>query len=157
MKQIILLFFISCGLVQSNQCTAQSSKKPGNSLAGVFDGRTPCQELAKQLHETVTPACIKIKWRLTLYKDSVTGDPGTYELLGFVYKKDTPRTGKWSISKGTKVNPQAIIYQLDQPGREPLLLLKADDNVLFFLDQEKNLLVGNRDFSYTLNRLNKNP
>ena len=100
--------------------------------------------------------CTKIKWRLTLYKDSVTGNPDTYGLLGFVYKKDNPRIGKWRIIKGTKANPEAIVYQLDQPGREPLFLQKGDDNILFFLDQGKNLLVGNRDFSYTLNRVDNN-
>ncbi len=156
MKQIILLLFICCSLGQPKQCIAQVSKKTGNSLVGVFDGRTPCQDLAKQLNEKVTSECIKIKWRLILYKDSITGNPGTYELLGFVYKKDTPRVGKWHIIKGTKANPQAIVYQLDQEGREPLFLQKGDDNIFFFLDQEKNLLVGNRDFSYTLNRVNKN-
>jgi hypothetical protein len=30
--------------------------------------------------------------------------------------------------------------------------MKADDNVILFLDGERNLLVGNGDFSYTLNR-----
>lgn len=32
--------------------------------------------------------------------------------------------------------------------------MKGDDNVLFFLDKDRNLLVGNSDFSYTLNRKN---
>jgi len=101
--------------------------------------------------------CIKIKWRLILYKDSITGNPGTYSLQGFVYKKDNPRTGKWHIVKGTKASPDAMVYRLDQVGREPLFFQKVDDNILFFLDQEKNLMVGNRDFSYTLNRVKKNP
>jgi hypothetical protein len=49
----------------------------------------------------------------------------------------------------------AIVYQLDLPGKSSLLLQQADDNVLFFLDANKNLLVGNCDFNYTLNRVNK--
>lgn len=153
MKKIGLLLFIACGLIQSKHRIAQVLENSGNAPVGVFDGRTPCQELAAQLDEKVTTECIKIKWRLTLYKDSITGNPSTYELLGFVYKKDNPRLGKWHIRTGTKADPQALVYQLDQPGREPLFLQKGDDNVLFFLDQEKNLLVGNRDFSYTLNRV----
>jgi len=32
-------------------------------------------------------------------------------------------------------------------------LLKGDDNVLFVLDENKELRVGNIDFSYTLNRV----
>ncbi len=112
--------------------------------------------MAKQLNEKVTTECIKIKWRLILHKDSITPNSGTYELLGFVFKKDKPRLGKWRIIKGAKAHPEAIVYQLDHPGREALFLQKVDDNILFFLDQEKNLMVGNRDFSYTLNRAEKN-
>lgn len=155
MRHSILLLLISCCLFQIKPCISQVTKK-FNALAAVFDGRTPCQDFAKQLHEKVTIECIKIKWRLTLYKDSVTGDPSTYNLQGFIYKKDNPRVGKWHIIKGTKANPEGIVYQLDQQGKEPLFLQKGDDNVLFFLDQEKNLMVGNRDFSYTLNRVDKN-
>jgi len=157
MKQIVVLIFMCCGLIQFTQPITQLPKRKANVLVGVFDGRTPCRSLAKQVNETVTAECTKIKWRLTLYKDSATRNPSTYELLGFVYKKDNPRVGKWYILKGTKADPQATVYQLDQPGGEPLFLQKGDDNVLFFLDREKNLLVGNRDFSYTLNRVVKNP
>lgn len=35
--------------------------------------------------------------------------------------------------------------------------MKGDDNVLFFLDQDKNLLTGNNLFNYTLNRVQKKP
>lgn len=35
---------------------------------------------------------------------------------------------------------------------ERLYLLKADDNILFFLDYEMDFLVGDGDFSFTLNR-----
>ena len=155
MKYTILPLLLSCCLLQAKHCMAQTTKK-ANSLVGVFDGRTPCKDLAKQINEKVTSECIKIKWRLILYKDSITGDPGTYKLLGFIYKKDNPRTGKWRIIKGTKISPEAIVYQLDQPGREPLFLQQVDENIFFFLDQEKKLMVGNRDFSYTLNRVAKN-
>jgi hypothetical protein len=108
--------------------------------------------LPKQLDEKVRDECTKIKWRLTLYKDSVSTNEGTYDLQGFVYKKDNPRSGKWHIIKGSKANNDAIIYRLELEGKEPLLLQKVDDNILFFLDKEKAIMVGNRDFSYTLNR-----
>jgi hypothetical protein len=155
MKRILLILFISGSFFKSNSCIARAMQKATGNIVGVFDGRTPCQELAKQLNEKTIPECIKIKWRLTLYKDSVTGNPDAYELLGFVYKKDTPRIGKWHIIKGTHANPEAVVCQLDQPGRETLFLQKGDDNILFFLDPEKKLMVGNRDFSYTLNRIDK--
>lgn len=141
---LLLLFSYSNAISQT--------PPPGNSLVGVFDGRTPCRELAKQFDEKTSDACIKIKWRLILYKDSITGNPSVYQLLGLVYRKENPRVGNWKIVKGTQTNPDAIVYQLDFPGKESILLLKADDNVLFFLDKQKHLMVGNRDFSYTLNR-----
>lgn len=155
MKHTLLILFISYSFLQAKLCIAQIPKKNAFNIVGVFDGRTPCQDLAKQLDEKVTSACTKIKWRIILYKDSITGNPDIYELLGFVYKKDNPRIGKWRIIKGTKANPEAIVYQLDQPGREPLFLQKGGENILFFLNQEKILMVGNRDFSYTLNRADK--
>lgn len=153
MKNILSLAFLLCCLLNSKTGFCQPVKKI-NVLVGVFDGRTPCQELAKQLDEKTTPECIKIKWRLTLYKDSITGDPTTYELIGFAYKKGNPRTGNWHI---IKENANTTIYQLDQSGKKSLLFLKAGDNVLFFLDESKRIMVGNRDFSYTLNRKNKTP
>ena len=131
---------------------AMIAKPQANYLYGVFDGRTPCDKLANQLNEKVVDACIKIKWRLSLYKDSATGEPSNYELLGFMYKKGNPRIGKWHILKGSFADADAIIYRLDREGEAPLLLQKGNENVLFFLDAQKKLLVGNRDFSYTLNR-----
>jgi hypothetical protein len=47
----------------------------------------------------------------------------------------------------------AVVYQLDGTATEgPMLLWKADDNVLFLLDERKQPLVGTIDFSYTLSR-----
>lgn len=156
MTQTHLVLFIFYSFLQSNQCISQLTKKAAGNVIGVYDGRTPCKELAAQINEKTTTDCMKIKWRLILYKDSATGNPTTYELLGFVFKRDNPQIGKWHVIKGSKSKPWAIIYQLDLPGRGPLFLLKGDDNILFFMDKDKNLLVGNRDFSYTLNRVDKN-
>jgi hypothetical protein len=122
----------------------------GHVLVGVFDGRTPCKELANQLQEKVTDECIKIKWRVTLYKDSLTGKPSHYEVIALTHKKGNPRTGSWRILKGTRIDPQATVYELQ--GKVPIYLQKADDNILFFLDENKRIRVGNYDFSYALNR-----
>lgn len=55
--------------------------------------------------------------------------------------------------RGPGANPEALIYQLDPNASQgSLLFLKADENILYFLDRSRNLLVGNYDFSYTLNR-----
>jgi len=153
MKYYIFLFILFAFLSKP----AYSQQKENNKLLiGVFDGRTPCQELAKLLEETV-PDCTKIKWRLTLYKDSASQTTGTYELIGFMRQKRGPRIGRWHITKGTAANPAAIVYHLEHVTQAPLLLQKADDNLFYFLDKDKKLLVGNRDFSYALNRVNKEP
>ena len=79
----------------------------------------------------------------------------SYSLEGFVYRKP-PRIGKWTILKGSKTDLNALVYQLDpdSPGGF-LSFLKGDDNILFVLDRERNLMVGNIYFSYTLNRVDK--
>jgi len=133
-------------------CPAYPSKKP---LVGIFDGRSPCQELARLIQEKATPECNRIKWRLALYKDSVTGKPDGYQLWGLIYRNEHPREGQWQIIRGTKADPDAIVYQLDLEGKPSMFLQQGDENVLFFLDAEKDLFVGNRDFSYTLNRVSK--
>ena len=139
----------------STPLLAQATKT-NNNTPGIFDGRTPCQELAKQLNEITIPECIKIKWRLTLYKDSLHTNSGTYKMEGFVFRRDNILQGKWHISKGTQADPEAIVYQLERQGLGSLFLQKAAENVFFFLDKEKNLLVGNRNFSYALYKINEN-
>ena len=58
--------------------------------------------------------------------------------------------GKWQII--TRENGR-ILYQVrPDDGAYTLYLLKGDDNILFFTDGNGQLLVGNEDFSYTLNR-----
>lgn len=133
--------------------SGSSQKSTDRQLLGMFDGRTPCQELAQYLETPVNSECIKIKWRLFLYLHPDSQNSGTYELLGFVYEKKNPRLGKWHTTKGTKTNPDAIVYQLDYEGKKPILLQKGGNNILFFLDDEKSIMVGNRDFSFALNRV----
>lgn len=123
-----------------------------SSMLGRFVGRSPCQDVARELSKVVTPDCIKVKWDLTLYQDPNTLAPTTYKLRGTFFRERV-REGKWTIVRGTKTSPNAVVYQLDPAKAQgSLLLLKADSNILFFLDREGNFLVGNANFSYTLNR-----
>lgn len=123
-----------------------------SSMLGRFVGRSPCQDVARQLNKAVTPDCIKVKWDLALYQDPNTLAPTSYKLRGTFFRERV-REGKWTIVRGTKTSPNAVVYQLDPDKPQgSLFLLKADSNILFFLDRERNLLVGNANFSYTLNR-----
>lgn len=158
MKVILscLLLAVSVGGWAQNVPSEITSRKPfasGPSVVGIFEGRGACQELAKELGISVSPDCFKTKWSLTLYQDSTTKRPTIYELDGSFYRTN-PRNGTWQIFKGTQADPQATVFQLnsDKPN-ETIYLLKGDDNVLFFLDKNKNFLVGTEFCSYTLNRV----
>lgn len=118
----------------------------------IFDGRTPCLDFARQYNLQVGNDCIKLKWKLTLSRDSKTNKPTTYTLQRTLNRSNIIE-GKWTIIKGVKNNREAIIYQLD-PDKpdESISFLVGDENVLFFLDKENQLFTGNGDFSFTLNR-----
>jgi hypothetical protein len=122
-------------------------------MLGVFDGRVPCHEVALAFAGIpANPACQRIKWRLTLYQEPNTDTPTIYKLQG----TRTIREGAWSIVRGTKADPDAIVYKLELVKPETpitsVYFLKADDNHLMLLDGEGNLLVGDAILSYTLSR-----
>jgi hypothetical protein len=128
---------------------------PDSSVLGVYEGRSPCHEIVFEvLGVSPYPNCLKIKLRLTLYQDQETGAPSTYMLMG----TSTIREGTWTILQGTKDNGAAVVYQIHlNDSREPVSLLKADENHLFLLDRDLNLIVGNALFSYTLSRIEEGP
>ena len=160
------LLFLAVGSLLTNQALAQTSAEPtsaapsfwkarpqGPQVFGYFEGRSPCQEVATMLKVSGRDACIKIKWQLILFQDPVTHAPTTYALGGFAWR-NPPKTGKWAIVKGAKEDPNAVVYQLDPDDPEGFLSFqKADDNILLFLDKNRELLVGNEQFSFTLNRV----
>ena len=113
-----------------------------------FEGRTPCGVPG------IIPAgkeCYKLKWYLVLYTDQ-KNEPATYRILGTPYRReDGGKKGNWKIATG---KDGRIVYQLnDETGAPFIHLLQLDQGVLIFTDAKGNLLVGDHDFSYTLNRL----
>ena len=128
---------------------------PGSSVLRAFEGRTPCHEIVFDvLNVAPFPNCLKIKLRLTLYQDETTGAPSGYMAMG----TSTIREGTWTILEGTPDDPAAVVYQLQlEDSKEPVSFWKADDNHLFLLDRDLNLLVGNALFSYTLSRIEEVP
>ena len=106
--------------------------------------------------------CQGIKCQLILLQDVKTHTPSRF-ILKTIYVGNGDNniysvSGKWKLMQGILSDPAAIVYRLE-PGtgnsKTPLLLLKADDNILFFLDNDTHLLVGNDYLSYTLNRKKK--
>lgn len=128
-----------------------SPRETGNTLFGIFGGRTPCTRLVRALHITLNDGCQRLKWRVTLLQNASTREPTRYKIEGSLHH--TAREGAWRIVRGTATDGDAVVYQLDGTATEgPMLLWKADDNVLFLLDERKQPLVGTIDFSYTLSR-----
>lgn len=131
----------------------RSTAKAANEAEVVFDGRTPCQEIAAEHPEMrVSQACFKLKWRLILRRDA-SGHPTTYTIRKVVDGSARNITGKWAITHGTESNPDVTIYttEPDKP-EESISFLVGDENVLFFLRKDNTPYVGNKDFSFTLNR-----
>lgn len=121
----------------------------------IFEGRTPCQEFAREYNLSVADGCFKMKWGLTLNRDPKTFLPTTYQ-LNRTLSRGKVIQGKWTIIKGTSSNAGLVIYQLDPDNPEQSLsFLAGDKNVLFFLTKTSQLFTGNEEFSFTLNRRKK--
>ncbi len=160
MKKLLLVlsWLLPMSVLAQNVPSEITSTKPiatGPSVVGIFEGRCPCKELSDLLKASVSSECFKTKWSLTLLHDPATQQPTTYVLEGSFYRTNIQK-GSWALLKGTKADPNAVVYQLNlASANTTLLLLKGDDNVLFMLDKDRNLLVGNELFSYTLNRVER--
>ena len=116
----------------------------------VFEGRTPCKDASSTYSLRNDASCYKLKWLFLFYSDPKTGKPTYFLTGGMGYKKETMDKGTWEIIQG---QDGRLIYKLYHEKRQiHLYLLKAGETILVFTDPEGNLLVGNDDFSYTLNR-----
>lgn len=140
--------------VGSNKMLISSSVRAEKSLQLIFDGRTPCREMTTAYPEMKADAsCFKLKWKLVLNRDSLTLLPTTCSIRNVVDNQPRDIAGTWTIINGTATNPQAIIYkiQVDRLA-EPILFFAADENVLFFIDQNYQPLIGNENFSFAMNK-----
>lgn len=112
----------------------------------VFEGRTPCG-----IPGVIPPGgvCYKLKWLIILYANE-ENKPGKYLMKGTPWREEGGRKGTWKIATG---RDGRIIYQLEDEKENPFIrLLKLDEDVVIFIDEKGYLLVGDLDFSYTLNR-----
>ena len=94
---------------------------------------------------------------MTLFQNAQTGEPTTYKVEGTLHRTSA-REGSWRIVRGKGFEPSPVVYELEATATEaPMRLARGDDRVLFFRGTDGNLLVGNSDFSYTLNRVSSRP
>ena len=110
----------------------------------VFEGRTPCRGVEELFIGRVRPECYKKKWLVTLYRSYGGATTGTYK-IGTVESKK----GKWKLKKSGEGK---IIYSLDLNNGNTLDLLHVDANIVYMMDVKGEILVGDHDFSYSLNR-----
>lgn len=119
-----------------------------DSVFGVFDGRTPCGDVANEFTEFPAQGCEKVKWRLTLVRNPATGQPTTYLYQG----TRTTRRGTWRIEQGAGPE-RRVLYHLEYGSPAKVLsLLSVEGNVLLLLDRNRRVLVGDASWSYALNR-----
>jgi hypothetical protein len=113
-----------------------------------FTGRTPCQAIAQLMNWKVSKECWKMKWIVTLKRDAQT-----FEAAGFIMRQTNISgeriQGKWEINKTAQGN---ILTLETGNNTQQLNLLIGNENVLFILDDHLKPLVGNSEFSFTLNR-----
>lgn len=163
MKKLIYLLVTALSAAAKAQTAAADNKvsesitftEPprGRDIYGIFEGRTP-SGISRQLGAP-QPDRDLLKWQVIFFRDSVTMQPTTYKLTTELFDR-RPLTGSWKIIHGMKDHPSAVVYALEYGRPEKVLyLLKGDENVLFILDEDRAFLVGNRDLSYTLNRVLK--
>lgn len=130
-----------------------SPRATGTDVFGVFEGRTACAGIARELRITPTAGCLKVKWRVTLLWNAGSTQPTTYKVESSLHRS-AARTGAWQLVRGATTDADATVFQLNAtPSEAPMLLLKGSEDVLFVLDHARRLLVGNVDFGYTLNRV----
>lgn len=123
----------------------------------IYEGRTPCQDIAHEYQLGVSEECFKLKWRLILNRNPETGSPTTYRIRKVVDNVPRDVTGKWRVIEGTASNPRAVVYQLDPDKPETsMFFLAADENILFFVTKELEYFDGNVDQSCALNRRSRN-
>lgn len=142
--------------VADNKISLANFNKDEKQLQRVYEGRTPCQEMSGQHPEmNAASSCFKIKWKLVLYRDSINYQPTTCTIRNIVDNQPRDVSGKWEIIKGITSSPEAIVYKIMVGNlADPILFLAADNNILLFLDKDKSPLIGNNDFSFTMNKVN---
>jgi hypothetical protein len=134
--------------LSSEKPVASSSGLPSVTLAikdsVKYVGRTPCLPYESKRQ---SPNCYKLKWVLVLYANKKTGLPSGFHINSTLNRKDS-KPGTCSVIKNKNGD---LIYHL-QYDEENFYLKAVNAELLVFTDKQGDLLVGNEDFSFTLNK-----
>ncbi len=110
-----------------------------------FEGRTPCS-IPGVVKEG--EACYKLKWHLIFYANDATSRHGKFKITGTAFRGGAA-TGNWIFKPGNNSIP--LYHLTGEAGSMQLYLVNTSDKTLMFADASGRLLVGDEDFSYTLN------
>ena len=116
-----------------------------------FVGRTPWLDEVRRGAFGVQGDGSKLKWDLTLDRDPQTLAPTTFRIRGTLFRAHEGR-GRWRVTRGTSLDPDAEVYELALEAGGPTLSFLHLGDLLFFLDDDRAPRIGNADFGYTLNR-----
>ena len=167
MKQLKFVFAVPLLLFLATNSCSQPNSPGGSSVLGTFVASTPCSNGTRPLPGIPVKAdCQLIKWNLTLYQDELKKTPTTYKLYCLYGLPEQGTTGligggkkiemegKWTIIKGTRSNPNAIVYRLiDNKTTKTISFLHLGPDLLHLLDSDQRLMIGSAAWSYTLNRI----
>lgn len=162
------LHVVKCLIISlSAGCAALGSALAQEITKQEYVGSTPCDAGPRKFLGgiPIEAPCHCIAWRLTLLGSRTAEDSGKYtlEVTYGMPGRDDPNQlvdgptvkleGRWDIVRGSKANPQAMVYRIHgSEGDQPLLLSRVSKHLLHFLNEDKTLRVGNAGWSYTLNR-----
>lgn len=156
MKKILIILILAGVFFASY---AQDSKP-----FATYVGTSPCGNIIKPLLGIKDDSeCEFTKWTMTLSQQKVNA-PAEVKLVyrfgigkpntsGFMEEKRVEFSGHWTIQKGTKTKPNAIVYQITLHGIDKnLLFVKLSNNSIHMLDSQRGLMIGNAGHSYTFNK-----
>lgn len=154
----LVIVLLNCLFVLSS-CSQSST--PSKSSPDIFVGSTPCDSLIRTfLNIPLKDSCDFIKWELSINKDSgifhmkVNWGESKPNTNWFKKANKIEVNGTLTVSNEIKDNPNRKLYRLSADKfSTPVLLAEMNENVLHFLDNNQNLIVGNGGWGYVLNKL----
>lgn len=128
------------------------TNQSGDPAVADFENHVPCA-----IDDPAVSDCQRVKLGVVLYRDEATGAPSTYLIsvvrVGVGNDRET-HEGTWTVARGTGLDPQATVYQLDTGAPEHLRQYwPVGHNILYLLDKDKMPRVGDAAYGYALNSI----
>lgn len=159
-KNLRYLIISSIGFLSATISLSGQDSKP----FAVYVGTSPCGNILKPfLGVANEPECEFAKWTMTLYPQKANA-PALVKLVyrygigrpntsGFMDEKRAVFEGHWTTQKGTRLKPDATVYQITVHHLDKnLLFVKLSDNAIHLLDSQRNLMIGHAGHSYTFSK-----